>query len=368
MTNETVYFPVDALEQFLLAVFAKLNVPPDDARTCAAVLLASDLRGITSHGVGRLKIYVDRIHAGIQFPKTALETVQESETTAVLDGHHGMGMVIGVRAMQIAMAKANLYGLGAVAVRNSTHFGIAGYYAMMAARAGMIGFTVTNARPSVAPTFGARPMFGTNPIAFAAPSDEPFPFVFDAATSIVQRGKIEVLSRLGESVPEGWVSDEKGSPMSSADNILAALTAETGYLLPLGGASERFAGYKGYGLAVVVEILSAALQQGAFLHDLKGEDSAGNPQPLRLGHFFLALDVGHFLPLDEFKRSVGDITRQLRQTPRIPGAERVYTPGEKEFESEKEVRARGVPIPPKLQSELREVCRRTGLDGNLLPF
>lgn len=368
MNNETVYFPVDALEQFLLAVFARLAVPQEDAQICADVLLASDLRGIPSHGIGRLKIYVDRIQAGIQFPSTDLETVQESETTAVLEGHHGMGMVIGVRAMQMAIAKARRYGLGAVAVRNSTHFGIAGYYAMMAAEDGMIGLTVTNARPSVAPTFGARPMFGTNPIAFAAPSDEAFPFVFDAATSIVQRGKIEVLSRLGESVPEGWASDETGSPLSNADNILAALTAETGYLLPLGGAGERFAGYKGYGLATIVEILSAALQQGAFLHDLKGEDSAGNPQPLRLGHFFLALDISHFLPLDTFKRTVGDIARQLRQTPRVPGAERVYTPGEKEYESEKEIRAHGVAIPPKLQGDLKEVCHLVGLDEGVLPF
>ena len=175
-------------------VFHGLGVPQEEAAICADVLIASDLRGIESHGVSRLKYYYDRIRAGVQSTRTEIEVVKETETTTVLDGHHGMGHVIAHRAMRMAMDKARRYGLGATAVRNSTHFGIAGYYPLMAADEGMIGLTVTNARPAIAPTFGAEPMLGTNPIAFAAPSDMPYPFCFDGATSITQRGKIEVLA------------------------------------------------------------------------------------------------------------------------------------------------------------------------------
>ncbi len=190
-----VFVPVSVVESFMRDVFERLGVPPEDARICADVLIAADLRGIESHGIGRLKYYYDRIEAGVQFTETRLEVVRESETTAVVDGNHGMGHVIAYRSMRMAMDKARAYGLGAVAVRNGTHFGIAGYYSLMAAEEGMMGLTVTNARPAIAPTFSTEPMLGTNPIAFAAPSDTEHPFCFDAATSITQRGKIEVAAR-----------------------------------------------------------------------------------------------------------------------------------------------------------------------------
>jgi L-2-hydroxycarboxylate dehydrogenase (NAD+) len=232
----------------MIDVFRGLGVPENDARICADVLIASDLRGIESHGVGRLKYYYDRIKAGVQFTQTETEIVRETATTAVVDGHHGMGHVIAYRAMRLAMDKAGQYGLGAVAVRNSSHFGIAGYYPLMAVREGMMGLTVTNARPAIAPTFGAEPMLGTNPIAFAAPSDLPYPFCFDGATSITQRGKIEVAARAEKPVPEGWVIDALGSPLTDPEEILAGLgEAAAAALLPLGGAGELFAGYKGSG-------------------------------------------------------------------------------------------------------------------------
>ena len=167
-----------------------MGVPEEDARITAEILIASDLRGIETHGVGRMKMYYDRIHQGVQIPSHPIRGSREMHTTAVVDGHHGMGQVIGYRSMQMAIEKARIYGMGSVAVRNSTHFGIAGYYPCMAVKANMIGMAFTNARPSIAPTFGVRPMLGTNPIAFGAPSDEDFPFLFDAATSITQRGQI----------------------------------------------------------------------------------------------------------------------------------------------------------------------------------
>lgn len=337
----------------MMDVFRGLGVPEEDARICTDVLIASDLRGIESHGIGRLKYYYDRITAGIQFTKTEIEIIKETETTALLDGHHGMGQVIAYRAMRLAMGKARQYGLGAVAVRNSTHFGIAGYYPLMAAREGMMGLTVTNARPAIAPTFGSEPMLGTNPIAFAAPSDMDFPFCFDGATSICQRGKIEVAARVGKPVPEGWVIDAEGNPATDAAKILEDLGRDQAALLPLGGAGELFAGYKGYDLATMVEILSASLCGGVFMKDLLGFAPDGSRRPHMLGHFFLAIDIEHFLPLEVSKRITGDIMRALQASRKAVGHDRIYVAGEKEHEMEAIVRQQGVPVNESLRRELQ---------------
>jgi len=355
--------PVDVVERFMVDVFRHLGVPADDARICADVLICSDLRGIESHGVGRLKYYYDRIRAGVQFTSTRMELVRETETTAVVDGHHGMGHVIAYRAMRMAMDKARRYGLGGVAVRNGTHFGIAGYYPLMAAREGMIGFTVTNARPAIAPTFSSEPMLGTNPIAFAAPSDLPHPFCFDAATSITQRGKIEVAERAQKPVPEGWVVDSDGSPLTDPRAILADLGRSTAALLPLGGAGESLAGYKGYGLATMVEILSAALSGGAFMKDLLGFEADGSRRPYMLGHFFLAVDIEHFIPLEESRRITGEIMRALQAARKVPGEERIYVAGEKEYENERRIRAEGVPVNPSLRRELQVMRDELSIPG-----
>ncbi len=260
MAHKTVYIPVETLKRFMVDVFTALGVPRDEAKTCAQVLITSDLRGIESHGVGRLKMYYDRIKQGILSPTTRFEVVTEGPTTAVVDGHNGMGHVIATRSMQMAIDKAKEYGMGSVAVRNSSHFGIDGYYALMAVEQGLIGLAFTNARPSVAPTFGVEPLLGTNPIAFGAPTDEEFPFLFDAATSITQRGKIEVLDRAEEPTPAGWVIDRNGRSATDTKAILEGLKKKEYALLPLGGAGETLGGHKGYGLSAMVEIISAALQ------------------------------------------------------------------------------------------------------------
>lgn len=344
--------PAETLERFMRDVFIKLGVPQEDAKICAMILIASDLRGIESHGIQRMMMYYDRIRHGVQFPITNVEIVRESPTTAVLDGHHGMGQVIGYRAMQMAMQKARTYGMGAVAVRNSTHFGIAGYYAGMAAQAGMIGMTFTNARPSIAPTFGVRPMLGTNPIAFGCPTDEPFPFLYDAATSITQRGKLEVLARVNKRAPAGWVIDQQGEIMTDPQDCLEGFGKEAAALLPLGGAGETLGGHKGYGLATIVEILSASLQTGSFLYGLIGLDEQGNRQPNRLGHFFMAMNVENFNDVETFKKTTGDILRELRAATRQPGCNRIYTAGEKEYENEQRVLREGVSIVPSLKKDI----------------
>lgn len=354
--------PADVLEGFMRDVFIRLGVPTEEARTCAEILITSDLRGIESHGIGRLKMYYDRIKQGVQFTHTDFEVVRESPTTAVVDGHHGMGQVIAHRSMTMAIEKARQYGMGAVAVRNSSHFGIAGYYPLMAVKAGMIGMAFTNARPSIAPTFGVKPMLGTNPIAFGCPTDEDCPFLFDAATSIIQRGKLEVLARLEKDALPGWVIDQSGSFLIDPNACLNGFARESAALLPLGGSGEHLGGHKGYGLATIVEIFSASLQTGSFLYGLLGIDEQGKPDHNRIGHFFMALNIESFCELDAFKKTTGGILRELRAATLQPGCERIYTAGEKEFENEARVRQNGVVVVPNLLKDIRVIIEELQMD------
>ena len=345
--QELQYFPADILVNFMKDVFVKLEVPKEDAEICADVLIRSDLRGIESHGCQRLKMYYDRIIQGIQSPKTNLTIVKETATTARMDAGHGMGHVAAYRAMELAIKKAKEYGTGAVSVGNSTHYGIAGYYPLMAIKEGMIGITCTNARPSIAPTFGVDAMMGTNPLTIGIPTDEKFPFLIDCATSITQRGKVEVKARTDSPVPEGWVVTNEGKLATDSREILGDLIAGTNALLPLGGAGELLGGHKGYGYATAVEILSAALSNGPFMKDLTLE------QGYKLGHFFIAIDVEGFLPLETFKLISGSILRQLRNSKKAPGYDRIFTAGEKEYHAELEREKTGIPIMPSIVEDLR---------------
>ncbi len=361
--DATNYLPINVVCDFMVAVFEGLGTPPADARICADVLIASDLRGIESHGVGRLKYYYDRIKAGVQSTQTEIELVKETETTALIDGRHGMGHVIAHRAMRMAIDKARQHGLGAVAVRNGTHFGIAGYYPLMAAQEGMMGFTVTNARPAIAPTHGTEPMLGTNPIAFAAPSDHGFPFCFDGATSISQRGKIEVAERAEKPIPEGWVIDAEGNPATDPGRILQDMGKDQAALLPLGGAGELYAGYKGYDLATMVEILSASLAGGEFMKELLGFAPDGSRRPYMLGHFFLAIDIEHFVPLELSRQITGGIMRALQASRKAPGQERIYVAGEKEHDMQAIVRQQGIPVNKNLRQELETMRDELNIAG-----
>jgi LDH2 family malate/lactate/ureidoglycolate dehydrogenase len=344
------------MHEFMRLSFIAVGVPPEEAVTCANVLIESDKRGIDSHGVGRFKpIYIDRIKAGIQKPITQFEIVRETPSTAVIDGHDGMGHVIGVRAMQMTIEKAKKCGLAMTVVRNSTHYGIAGYYALMAAKENQICITGTNARPSIAPTFGVENMLGTNPLCIGFPTDEEFPFVIDCATSVAQRGKIEHYARINKTMPEGWVIDSDGIAVTNPHDALKGLTAGTCALLPLGGAGEDLAGYKGYGYATVVEVLSAALQGGAFLKALNGVGPDGKQQPYGLGHFFMAVDVNAFVDPPVFKKAAGDILRDLRASRKAVGQNRIYTAGEKEYLSYLERLETGIPLSPAVQKSLVSV-------------
>ncbi len=352
--GQTAYVPFDLLEAFITDVFAAIGVPLEDARICADVLVTSDKRGIDSHGIGRLKpIYYDRIvKHKIQRPVTELEIVRERKSTAVVDGNHGMGMVIAKHCMEMAIEKAREHGTGCVVARNSTHYGFAAYFPIMAAKAGMIGLTATNARPSIAPTHGVENMLGTNPLVFAMPTDEGFPFTNDYATSIVQRGKIEQWAREDRDCPEGLVIGRDGKTKTDSVRILQDLVAGEAALTPIGGIAEETGSHKGYGFATVVEILSAALQQGAFLKSLSGIDGDGNRVPYSLGHFFMAIDIECFTEIDDFKKTTGDILRQLRSSEKAPGADRVYTCGEKEHIAWQQRADLGAPIGAELQQQM----------------
>jgi len=368
--NPSIKIPLDQLEAFMIDLFVSIGVPEEDARTCADVLITSDRRGIDSHGIGRLKtIYYDRIvHQKIQQPVTALEIVRDRAATAVVDGHHGMGMVISKRCMEMAIEKARTYGLGMVVARNSTHYGFAAYYPIMACNAGMIGLTGTNARPSIAPTFGVENMLGTNPLVFGIPSDEEFPFTNDYATSIIQRGKIEQYAREGKACPPGLVIGRDGQTKTDSKQILKELVSGEAALAPIGGIGEETGGYKGYGFAAVVELLSAALQQGAFLKQLSGLTEEGERRPYSLGHFFMAIDVEHFCDLADFQKTAGDILRELRASARAPGAERIYTAGEKEHLAWLDRKEKGVVINEALQRQLIAMRDEQSLSPHRFPF
>ena len=350
------------LEKFMRDVFVKIGTGEADAEIIADVLISADKRGIDSHGIGRFKpIYIDRIDEGILSPRTRIDVVSESATTAVLDGNNGMGHVIAKRAVQIAIDKARAYGTGMVAVRNSSHYGIAGYYTGMCADAGMIGITGTNARPSIAPTFGVENMLGTNPLSIALPTDEPFHFSLDCATSISQRGKIEAYERAGKTMPPDWVVTPDGSTLTDPAAALKALTQGTCALAPLGGIGESTAGYKGYGYATAVEILSAALSNAKFTKDLNGVDSSGSKIPYSLGHFFIAIDIAAFIEPTLFKSIAGTILRQLRASRKAAGQERIYTAGEKEWLAWQHRQVHGIPVPPTLCEQLSSLNRRFSL-------
>jgi LDH2 family malate/lactate/ureidoglycolate dehydrogenase len=362
------YIEFEVVERFMEAVMAKAGIPPDDAAIVTDVLLWADRLGFDSHGANRLKsIYLDRIREGILNPVTQIEIIRESPTTAVVDGQNGMGHVVGYKAMSVAIEKAKKFGMGMVAVRNSTHYGFAGYYPLMAVREDMIGITGTNARPSIAPTFGVENMLGTNPLTFGIPTDEPFPFLLDCATSITQRGKVELYAREGRDLPKGWVIDENGESKTNSVEVLQDLIAGKAAFTPLGGIGEETGGYKGYGYATVVEILSAALQQGAFMKMLLGVKD-GKKIPYPIGHFFIVIDISTFTDPADFKKTAGDILRELRASKKMPRQDRIYSAGEKEHYTWMERKEKGMPFSRELLKEFRALCIEYGISEFLNHF
>ena len=360
--DKIIYAEWNLIKNFMIDAFAAYGVPRDEAEICAEVLVEADRRGIDSHGCNRFKpIYLDRFENGTLLPVTDIEILKETPITVVMDAHDGMGMVASHRMMTMLLEKARTYGMAGGAIRNSTHYGIAGYWATMASDEGMVGITGTNARPSIAPTFGVENMMGTNPLTIALPTDEEFPFCIDCATSVMQRGKIEFYEREGKDTPPGVAIARDGSVMTDSKEILDALVNGQAALAPLGGAGEEMGGYKGYGYAAAVEILSAALAGGQFMKALTGRDSEGNPQMYHLGHFFFVVDPDAFLGREEFRKTAGEICRTLRSSMKAPGAERIYTAGEKEYLAWLDRKDKGVPLNASMRKDLTEVRDKLNL-------
>ena len=294
--------------------------------------------------------------------------VAMAPTTAVIDANDGMGMVASKKAMDMCIEKAHKYGMGMVAVRNSSHYGIAGYWTGLATKENMIGISGTNARPSVAPTFGVENMLGTNPLTFSMPTDEPFPFMLDCATSVIQNGKIEYYARIGHDTPKGLVISREGEELTDSVEILKKIRSKQAALAPLGGFGETNGGYKGYGYSTVVEILSAALQSGIFLRALEGKNEDGSIRPYHLGHFFIAIDTEAFMGAEAFKKTCGDILRDLRGSEKAPGQERIYTAGEKEYDVWMYRKDKGVPVTEAVQKEFIGLRDEFGLTQFKFPF
>jgi len=356
---DTIAYRVEDLKDYVRRFFRKLEVPEIDAQIAADVLVSADLRGISSHGVIRLHTYYgDRLRRHLIDPLSPLKVLNESAATLALDGGNGLGQAVAYRAMTRCITKAEEADLAVTTVRNSNHFGIAGYYAMMALPHDMIGVSLTNSRALVAPTFGKRGAIGTNPIAVAVPAGEERPYVLDMATSIAPIGKVAVYQKAGKMIPEGWGVDKDGHITADPGQVI-----DGGALLPLGG-SEEMRGYKGYGLSLMVDLLSGVLSGAAF------GKSVGKPSEKHhadIGHFFAVIKIENFRPVDLFKKDMDDYIRELRATPKLPGQQRIFIHGEKEYELENKYRREGVPLMTKVVDSLKEAGEDAGVPFDLEP-
>ena len=352
-------FPIEHLIEFSARVFRYFEIPQDQAELAAEVLAAADLRGIDSHGVGRLHAYFDMLSLGRINPKPQIRIVRQSLSTATVDGDNGLGLVVGPKSNQIAMDKAEECGSGWVSVCNSNHYGIAGFYVLKALDRDMIGWSMTNSTKLVKPLWGGERMLGTNPISIAFPGNEEPPVVIDMATSAVAYGKVEIARRKQEDIPAGWAVDSEGRNTTSPEGMI-----EGGALSPLGSFREM-GGHKGYCLASMVNILCSVLSGanwGPFappfaLRQQIPERSVGKG----IGHFFGALQIGAFIDVDEFKRQIDDWVRTMRGTKPQPGSPDVLIPGDPEREFETLRRTGGIPLVMPLVEELRDISKRTGI-------
>ena len=345
------------LKDFCEQIFVKLGVPARDAKTTIDVLVLADLRGIESHGVARLPRYVNGIRTGSIRPVDQSSIVKETKATALIDGEQSLGQVVSRKAMELAIRKAKETAVGIVTVRNSNHYGIAGYYSLMALEHDLIGVSMTNAAPLVVPTFGRNAVLGTNPISVAAPALKEKPFVLDMATSVVPRGKLEVLDRKGLPMPPGWAVDETGRGSTDAKRVLNAMSKRLGGgILPLGGEGEEHSGHKGYGLALMVDVFSGVLSGAA-----TGLKVNADEQRPDVGHFFMALDPAAFRPLDEFKRDMDKLARELKDSPKAQGQVRIYVHGEKSFARTERFRKDGVPLDPKVVEAIKKTGSELGV-------
>lgn len=345
------------LINFASQILVKLGVSENDAEITSKVLVESDIRGIPSHGVARLKRYVDGLKGGMMIPKPHEKILIKTPTTASIDAGGGLGQPVSKRAMDMCIKQALDMNVAFVTIKNSNHYGIAGYYSMMAIEHNLIGISMTNSDVLAVPTFGRDSILGTNPISFAVPAGKQYPYVLDMATTTIPRGKLEVYNRLDKTLPPGWATDETGTPCGDPGKILENMkTRAGGGLLPLGGAGELNAGYKGYGLMLLVDILSGVLSGALYADNVYPKDAKGKPLPSGIGHFFGAIKIEAFRNLEDFKNDMDDIITKVKESSKATGQDRIYIHGEKEFDAAKENKEHGIPLDSKVVYVLQEIA------------
>ena len=355
--EEYIRIKVDALQEFTINVFNKFGVPVEDAKIAADILIAADQRGIGSHGLQRLTRYTNGLKTGVMKPIADIKVLKETPNTLLISGGDGLGQVVGYKAMKLVIDKALKNNIAFAAVRDSNHYGIAGYYAMMALKHNLIVFSITNSAPLVVPTHGKNAIIGTNPISIAVPAGKEQPFVLDMATSTVTRGEVEVYAREGKPMPITWATDELGNPTQDASRVEANLLEKKGGgLIPLGGAEEEGGGHKGYGLCVALDILSGVLSGSAFGPNLYAKKDV----PAKVSHFFGAIKIDAFIELALFKSMMDEYIDVLKNSEKAAGKDRIFIHGEKEFElyeqQEEEVR-----LYYKVVEELRKIAEEVNI-------
>lgn len=336
------------LRAFTQAVFERAGLTPEDAGISADNLVDADLTGVHSHGVMRIPWYAGGIMKGAINLRPNIQRLRRRRCSGLLDGDNGMGQVVAYRAMEWAIEMAQAEGVGTVAVNHSNHFGAAALFARMALKHDFIGIAMTNSGPLMAPWGGKERMLGNHPIAFAIPAGEELPVVLDIATSVAAFGKIQLAAMKGELIPDDWAMDKEGRPTTDANTALQGLVS------PLGG-------YKGYGLSLVVGVLSAVLSGAAFGWEMLKVPGQQMMQGVNVGHFLMAVDVENYIDRNEFKGHMDDIIRHLKNCPRIEGVERIYLPGEPELLKEQQYRSEGVPVSGAVLDELRKIAGELGV-------
>ncbi len=349
-------YSYETLKKFCEDCFVKFGFTKDESAIITDVLLTSDLYGIESHGMQRLVRYHKGIEKGQIRVDAKPETVFETPVSAVIEGHDGMGQLIAHKAMDIAIEKAKTTGMAITTVRNSNHFGIAGYYAKMACREGLIGMAFTNSEAIMVPTYSRLAMLGSNPIAVAMPAD-PYDFFFDASTTVVTRGKLEIYNKLGKPLPEGWALDANGHGTTDAKDVLGNIVAKRGGgIMPLGGECEQTGSHKGYGYGMFCEIFTSILSMGMTSNHTHVGGKGGTC------HGFMAIDPAVFGDPDEIKAHFSAFLQELRDAPRAEGQERIYTHGEKEFFAVKDRMENGIAVNINTVAEMFDMCKYVGLN------
>ena len=355
----TAYREIDTgkMRSFCEKVFASYGFSDEDSRIIVDVLLRADLCGIESHGVQRLIRYHNEIKTGLVNVNAKPEIAHETPISATMDAKKSMGQLVSNTAMKLAIEKAKISGCGMVSVRNSNHYGIAGYYSNMAVEHDLMGICMTNSEAIGVPTFGSQAMIGTNPIALAIPAD-PVNFSFDAATTVVPRGKLEVYNKSGKAMPEQWALDSVGKPCADAGEVIKNIINKAGGgIAPLGGIGELFGGHKGYGLGIIVDLFTALLSGGLTSNYV-------NVQPGVNGicHYFMAIDYGIFGSKAEIKKNVSAFLAELRNSKKAEGQDRIYTHGEKETEMAALRITGSIPVNEKTLEEIRNIAKTQGLE------